>query len=494
MLLGQLRTRACRWPSPHMALLTCTLLALTISALLSRHVYQAHIMTVQEASDQLQDTNVKKTANLQRRGLGLGMLTNIIPPAIASLIPGPASSLAAKITADLMGALPTAALPTLLPTSGLPIPANGLPLPTQGLPLPGLTLPTAGLPLPSGGLPLPTGGLPLPTAGLSLPTAGVPLLTNIVPSLPVSAPAALPTADAILGLGNKLGDLLGNLIPFAANSIAQAVTSKALGLVSDVQAVATNVAALANQVASDQLPVPDALNAAGDLVGTLNSAVSEIINDVTANITDILPGPVLDSVVSDLKDSLGDVIAIPQGPVDMIGDIIENNVCGLVTAVDGVLQTVAGFCGQMDSAVSEATATVAALPSTDLSAPATATPSVNVGNTPSASTGAPPASSSALSSSAKAATISAGTGLSASIPDFTGIPNLSSDGLTATSAPTTTSQASAGSSEPATSNQLTATTSFLSDDGASTSDTTNTSQPPTPGGTTTPNTPDTPGK
>ncbi|KAJ1327810.1 WSC domain-containing protein [Microdochium nivale] len=388
MLLGRRWHSAVRCPIVCVALLACALLPVTLAVLPNGNAQPEHIsvsLTPVAPHDEPHELSGLE-ADIQRRGLGLGMLSNIIPPAIASLVPGPASSLAAKITNDLAGVLPTAILPTLIPTTGLPLPSGGLP------PL------TAGLPLPS----------------------GAPLLSNIAPSLPISAQASLPTADAILGLGNKLGGLLGNLIPFAANSIVQAVTSQAAALLSEVQVVATDVAALANHVSADQLPVLDALDAVGNLVKGLDSVIGGIVQDVTSNITDILPAPVLDQVIADVKGTLGDVVAIADGPIDILGDLIENNVCGLVTAVDGVLQTVAGFCGQMDSAVSAATQTSAPAPNTSGSVSATATPT-NTGNiTPLSSTGASAVPSDSSSQAP-------GAGLSPTVPDFTGLPNTSGD-------------------------------------------------------------------
>ncbi|KAI5921090.1 hypothetical protein F4810DRAFT_384611 [Camillea tinctor] len=246
--------------------------------------------------EQLNITKVGSTEDIEKRGLGLGALPNIIPSAIANL-PGVANSLIHKLTSDINHVAPTVTLPSIIPSDGVPLLTTDLPL--------------------------------------------------------VAQPE--PTGAEIGSLVGELGGLLTGLAPTAAASIIAAVTSHADGIVSSVQAVATDVASIANQVAGDHIQATAALNIVGGLLGTIESSVNDVVNDVTSNLASELPSSLIDDLVQAVSSGLDDIVGVADGPVSLVGDLIEDNVCGITTVVDGVLSTIAGLCGDMSSAAADQT-------------------------------------------------------------------------------------------------------------------------------------------
>ncbi|KAJ2984175.1 hypothetical protein NUW58_g6130 [Xylaria curta] len=187
---------------------------------------------------------------------------------------------------------------------------------------------------------------------------GVTLVTGGQAALPLTA-QPLPTGAQLGGLADKLGGLLNGVVPVAAPSIIAKITEKALGVVASVEAIATDVASLGGQIANHQIQAPDALGQIGGLLGSLDSKVNDIVNGITSDLSSELPLPVLKDLGQAISSGLGDVIGAANGPLPLVGDLIEQNVCGAVTEVDGILATVAGLCGEMPSAVAEVSSELA---------------------------------------------------------------------------------------------------------------------------------------
>lgn len=247
----------------------------------------------------------------EKRLLGLGGVVGILPSLLGNLVPGGiASSLIAHVTADINSLLPI---------------------------------------------------LDEPSAQAS---DGVPLVTGGQAALPLTA-HPLPTGAQLGGLADKLGGLLNDIVPAAAPSIIAAITQQALSVVASVEAIATDVASLGNQIGSDQIQAPDALERVGDLLGSLDSKVNDIINGVASDLSSDLPLPVLQDLSQLVSSGLGDIVGAANGPLSLVGDLVEQNVCGVVTPVDGVLATVAGLCGDIPSAVAQVSSEMATAPLTN---------------------------------------------------------------------------------------------------------------------------------
>ncbi|KAI8623744.1 hypothetical protein F5Y19DRAFT_348513 [Xylariaceae sp. FL1651] len=272
--------------------------------------YTAH--SLQKHNPPPEDTRL--TPSHEKRLLGLGGLVGVVPSLLGNIIPGGiASSLVAQVTADINSLLPL---------------LNGL--------------------------------------GAQSPD-GVPLTTGGQAALPLTA-LPQPTGAQLGGLADKLGDLLNGIVPVAAPSIIAAITEKAHAIVSSAQAIATDVASLANQVGGDQIQAPDALDRIGGLFGSLDSKVNDIINGVTSDLASDLPLPVLQDLGQVISSGLGDIVGVANGPLSLVGDLIEQNVCGIVTPVDGILATVAGLCGNMPSAIAQVSTEVAGISLTNTDA------------------------------------------------------------------------------------------------------------------------------
>lgn len=247
----------------------------------------------------------------EKRLLGLGGVVGILPSLLGHVVPGGiASSLIAQVTADINSLLPI--LDELNAQS-------------------------------SDGVPLVTGGQDM---------------------LPLTA-QPLPTGAQLGGLADKLGGLLNDIVPVAAPSIIAAITEQALSVVVSVEAIATDVASLGNQIAGDQIQAPDALDRIGGLLGSLDSKVNDIINGVASDLSSDIPLPVLQDLSQLISSGLGDIVGAANGPLSLVGNLVEQNVCGVVTLVDGVLATVAGLCGDIPSAVAQISSEIATAPLTN---------------------------------------------------------------------------------------------------------------------------------
>ncbi|KAI0396489.1 hypothetical protein F5Y17DRAFT_472546 [Xylariaceae sp. FL0594] len=297
-------------PSPMTARWLLIISLLSLGGPATASVTNDYVGSPQE-HDHSPDAELPVRNNVVKRVIGMGGVMGAVPSLLGNLVPGGiASSLLAQVTADIN---------TLLPI---------------------LSDANAASP---GGAPLVTGG-----------------------------PAALPiTADSIAtqaqlhGLAGMLGDVLSEIIPAAAPSIIAAVTQDAVGVISSLEAIATDVASLGSQVAGNQIQATDALGQVGGLLGSLNSNINDIVQDVTSDLASDLPLPVLQDVEQAISSGLAGVVGVAHGPLSLMGDLIEQNVCGIVTPVDGVLATVAGFCGDMSSAVAQVSSELGTAPVTN---------------------------------------------------------------------------------------------------------------------------------
>ncbi len=184
-------------------------------------------IAVSNASEPLVANDTETVRDIEKRGLGLGGLPDIIPPALSKIKPGLANSPVGDIVNDLNNLVPTA-LPSVVPSDGLP------------------------------------------------------LLTNVLPPTPLTPPP-LPTEDQLRGLVNVVGNMLSAAVPpLEASSIIAAVTMQAAALMSSVQAAATDVASLANAVAADEMAAPKALRAVEGVLEGLDPALESTVQGVVA--------------------------------------------------------------------------------------------------------------------------------------------------------------------------------------------------------------------
>lgn len=286
-------------PSIARCLLVATLFALGFLATVSLSDSYAS-RTLQKHSPSLKED--APAPSHEKRVLGLGSLFSIIPN-----LPGIGSSLLAQVTSDIN---------TLLPI------LNGLSTQAPG---------------------------------------GVSLVTGGQAALPLTA-QPLPTGVQLGGLADQLGSLLNEAVPIQASSIIAAITKQALGVVSSAEAIATDVASLGNQIASNQVQAPDAVSQIGGLLGSLDSKVNDIVSGVVSDLASDIPLPVLQDLSQIVSSELGGIVKATNGPLSLVGDLIEQNVCGIVTPVDGVLATVAGLCGDIPSAVAQVSSEIATAP------------------------------------------------------------------------------------------------------------------------------------
>jgi len=297
-------------PSPSTArcLLIATLLSLGVLATVS--VRNGYTTRSPQEYDHSPKAGLQVTS-LEKRLLGLGGVVGAVPSLLGNLVPGGiASSLVAQVTGDIN---------TLLPILG--------------------------------------------DTSVDSPS-GVPLVTGGPAALPITA-KPIATKAQLHGLAGKLEGLLTDILPVAAPSIIAAVTEHAVHVIASLEAIATDVASLGTQVAGDQILAPDALSQIGGLLGSLDLSVNDIIKDVTSNLASDLPLPVLQDVEQAISSGLADVVGAANGPLSLVGDLIEQNVCGIVTPINGVLATVAGFCGGMSSEVAQVSSELATAPVTN---------------------------------------------------------------------------------------------------------------------------------
>lgn len=229
------------------------------------------------------------------RGLGVGSLSHIVPSPISGLLPDTATSLWSNITGDLNG------LATIMNSS-------------------------------------------------SIGNSEAMSLSDDQPTLPITLQPE-PTSSEVAALAGKLGSLLDGAVPLAAPSIIREATSQAQVLAASVEAIATDIASVAGQVDASQLPAPDALKTAEDLLESLDAAVGSIAKNIMP--TSGLPAPILDDLSKAMSSDLGDIVKVANGPISLVGDLIEDNICEITIIVDDIPSTVAGLCGDMTSAVDD---------------------------------------------------------------------------------------------------------------------------------------------
>ncbi|KAI0809888.1 hypothetical protein GGR55DRAFT_143850 [Xylaria sp. FL0064] len=320
-------------PSIARCLLVATLLTLGFLAAVSlSDIYTSD--SLQKHGSQPEDD--PSAPVLEKRLLGLGGVVGLVPSLLGNIVPGGiVSSLVAQVTADVNSLLPMLADPSAQSPNGVPL-LNGA-------------------------------------------QATAPLTVQPV-----------QTAAQLGGLADKLGGLLNGIVPVAAPSIIAAITEQALGVVASVEALATDVASLGDKVGSGQMQGSDALGQIGGLLGSLDSKVNDIVNDVTSNIASDISLPVLQDLSQAVSSGLGDIVGAANGPLSLVGDLIEHNICGVVTAVDGIVATVAGICGDMPSAIAQVSSEVASasITNTDAILTGDASASTMVPSSP-AITGAP---------------------------------------------------------------------------------------------------------
>ena len=171
------------------------------------------------------------------------------------------------------------------------------------------------------------------TTGTELvPSGGGPLVSQLEPAVAVSpALPPLPTAAELGGLTGSLGNAPSAVDPPQVDSITAGVASQA-AVVDQGLGTATDVTA------------PDVLANPERLLKGIDSSADSLVRGVVAGVDDL---------ENALRSGLDDVVAVSGGPADLVGSLIEN-VCSVVTAVDGVVQSISNLCGAMSLVVSAA--------------------------------------------------------------------------------------------------------------------------------------------
>ncbi|XXH03025.1 40S ribosomal protein [Hypoxylon texense] len=185
------------------------------------------------------------------------------------------------------------------------------------------------------------------TNSSSVETSGTLSLSNAQPTLSITVQPE-PTSSEIAALAENLGSLLDGAIPLAAPSIIREATSEAQVLAVSVEAIATDIASIAGEVEASQLQAPNALKTAEGLLESLDAEVGSIAKDVTP--TSGFPAPVLDELSKAMTSDLGGIVKVANGPVSLVGNLIEDNICETTIIVGNIPSTVVGLCGDMTSA------------------------------------------------------------------------------------------------------------------------------------------------
>lgn len=161
-------------------------------------------------------------------------------------------------------------------------------------------------------------------------------------------------AAGISGLLRGATKLLPPDLPLATvvSEIVSHATAAADQVLSQVQNAAAQVADLAAQVETDVLSPDGALLGAGSLLDNLETTIDSIVNDVMADVADVVPTQLLDEVKSLVTGGLNSILDATDGPIGVVASIIDINLCEAVKLVEGLLVTVTGVCGDMASVTS----------------------------------------------------------------------------------------------------------------------------------------------
>lgn len=161
-------------------------------------------------------------------------------------------------------------------------------------------------------------------------------------------------AAGISGLLRGATKLLPPDLPLATvvSEIVSHATAAADQVLSQVQNAAAQVADLAAQVETDVLSPDGALLGAGSLLDNLETTIDSIVNDVMADVADVVPTHLLDEVKSLVTGGLNSILDATDGPIGVVASIIDINLCEAVKLVEGLLVTVTGVCGDMASVTS----------------------------------------------------------------------------------------------------------------------------------------------
>lgn len=293
--------------STNIAKLLLFIIVFFIGLLAAVFVYESSTNDTPEGRSPLKEGNaldeksfkdgVPENSLEKRGGPDMDALSGIIPGAISDLVPGAASSLEAKITSDINRMAHTISLPTFDSLRGMPFVS---PEHSRG-------------------------------------------------SIPTAQPE--PTSSEIAVLEDKLGGMLNGTIPLESSSIIHEATSEAQAVVASVEKLATDIASIASQVGASQLQAPDALESVEVLFENLDSMIASIVQDVVADAASEAEAPLLTGLSTALASDLGNIVDVGNGPVSLVGDLIEDNICGIVTVVNGITSTVVGICGDMASAL-----------------------------------------------------------------------------------------------------------------------------------------------
>ncbi|KAF7523617.1 hypothetical protein G7054_g11713 [Neopestalotiopsis clavispora] len=219
----------------------------------------------------------------------------------------------------------------------------------------------------------------LAAAPLSTLIPAIPNIPNVLPTVAVDGGAGIPLvpdlggvaldpselatvaddasdwmAAGISGLLRGATRLLPSNLPLATvvSEVVSHATAAADQVLSQVQNAAAQVADLAAKVETDVLSPDGALVGAGSLLDNLETTIDNIVNDVVADVADVVPNELLDEVKSLVTGGLNSILDATNGPVAVVASIIDMNLCEAVKLVEGLLVTVTGVCGDMASVTS----------------------------------------------------------------------------------------------------------------------------------------------
>ena len=185
----------------------------------------------------------------------------------------------------------------------------------------------------------------------SVSSNGVPLLTQFEPKSSLES-SPLPTADQLGGWVDQLGNVLSAVDPGRVKGDIAAVTSQPATVLDQVQSTAEDLTPLANAVDSSVVATPDVLDNVRGLLKGINSSINHIVQAKAANVGGAPPTDLVGNLKNVLQGGLKDIAAASDGPDDVVCSLIEENLCGVVIAMDNIVHSAAGICSSIAAAVS----------------------------------------------------------------------------------------------------------------------------------------------
>ncbi|OTA68623.1 hypothetical protein K449DRAFT_429490 [Hypoxylon sp. EC38] len=240
--------------------------------------------------------DVEEEIRQRRRGFGLGTASDIAPSAIESLL-GTVASLDTGHVSNLNSSVPT--------MSSSSIKSSG----------------------------------------------SVPFLITDQPILTLTIQSALTSSESA-ALTVALEGLLNGIDTLTTSSIVREAASEDKAIAPPIQVIAMGILSAENRVEANDLQALEAQYTVEGMFEGLNSAIDIIIGDITKDAVSDPLTPTSEGSSITMGSSLGNMAEMTDGPVSLVGNSIDNDICEITTVIGGVLSTIAVHCRGMTSGAS----------------------------------------------------------------------------------------------------------------------------------------------